>query len=100
MFERFTDRGRRIIVLAHQEAAGLGSEWVGPAHLLLGLLSEGENLGARILSSAGMDYAKALTLIAEVHSGEQKEASSEPKFTEGAIEIFNKAGEASFAMGH
>lgn len=78
----------------------MGSESVGPEHLLLGLLSEGSSLGARLLVSAGMDYAQALTLVAEVHSSEQKEVLGEPKFTEPAIGVFKAAERESSRMGH
>lgn len=100
MFERFTDRGRRVVVLSHEEAAGLGSDSVGPEHLLLGLLSEGSSLAARLLVSAGMDYDKALTLVGEIHSGEQQEALGEPKFTQASMEVFKAANEESSGMGH
>lgn len=100
MFERFTDRGRRVVVLSHREAAGLGNDEIGPEHLLLGILSEGSSLASRLLVSAGIDYDKALTLVAEIHSSDLQEALGEPKFTQPAMEVFKAAQEESTAMGH
>ena len=54
MFERFTDRARRVVVLAQQEAARLNHNWIGTEHLLLGLLSEGQGIAARALASMGI----------------------------------------------
>jgi ATP-dependent Clp protease ATP-binding subunit ClpC len=54
MFERFTDRARRVIVLAQQEARELNHNWVGTEHILLGLLHEGEGLAARALTAMGI----------------------------------------------
>lgn len=100
MFEKFTDRGRRVVVLSHQEAAGLGNDAVAPEHLVLGLLSEGASLAARLLVSAGIDYEKALTLIAEIHSTDVEEALGEPNFTDASVEVFENAAEEASGMGH
>ena len=54
MFERFTDRARRVIVLAQEEARMLGHDYIGTEHLLLGLVHEGENVAARALTSLGI----------------------------------------------
>ncbi len=51
MFERFTDRARRAIVLAQEEASLLGHDWIGTEHLLLGLLAEGDGVAAKALES-------------------------------------------------
>ena len=47
MFERFTDRARRVVVLAQEEARMLNHNYIGTEHLLLGLIHEGEGIGAR-----------------------------------------------------
>ena len=51
MFERFTDRARRVIVLAQEEARALQHNYIGTEHLLLGLIREGEGLHSRKLRS-------------------------------------------------
>lgn len=55
MFERFTDRARRVVVLAQEEARLLGHSYIGTEHLLLGLLSEGEGVGAQALAALGVN---------------------------------------------
>ena len=54
MFERFTDRARRVVVLAQEEARMLGHNYIGTEHLLLGLIHEGEGVAAKALASLGI----------------------------------------------
>ena len=54
MFERFTDRARTVVVLAQEEARGLDHNYIGTEHLLLGLLAEGNGVGAKVLDRAGI----------------------------------------------
>jgi ATP-dependent Clp protease ATP-binding subunit ClpC len=54
MFERFTDRARRVVVLAQEEARLLNHNYIGTEHLLLGLIHEGESIAARALDSVGV----------------------------------------------
>lgn len=54
MFERFTDRARRVIVLAQEEARTLQHNYIGTEHLLLGLIREGEGVAAKALASKGV----------------------------------------------
>ncbi len=54
MFERFTDRARRVVVLAQEEARMLNHSYIGTEHLLLGLVYEGESIAARALQAEGI----------------------------------------------
>jgi ATP-dependent Clp protease ATP-binding subunit ClpC len=54
MFERFTDRARRVVVLAQEEARMLHHNYIGTEHLLLGLIGEGEGVAAKALESLGI----------------------------------------------
>ena len=54
MFERFTDRARRVIVLAQEEAKLLNHNYIGTEHLLLGLIHEGDGVAAKALESLGI----------------------------------------------
>src|SRR5215467_12317990 len=54
MFERFTDRARRVVVLAQEEARMLNHNYIGTEHLLLGLIHEGEGVAAKALESMGI----------------------------------------------
>ena len=55
MFERFTDRARRVVVLAQENARVLGQNYIGTEHILLGLIREGENVGTQVLQLSGVD---------------------------------------------
>src|SRR5688572_20890555 len=57
MFERFTDRARRVIVLAQEESRLLNHDYIGTEHILLGLIHEGEGVAARALESLGIRLA-------------------------------------------
>lgn len=54
MFERFTERARKVVVHAQEEAGRFKHDWIGTEHLLLGLLKEGEGVAARALASLGI----------------------------------------------
>ena len=54
MFERFTDRARRVVVLAQEEARLLNHNYIGTEHILLGLIHEGEGVAAKALESLGV----------------------------------------------
>ena len=56
MFERFTDRARRTVTNAQEEARALGHGWIGTEHLLLGLLREEDGIAARVLASTGVTH--------------------------------------------
>ena len=57
-FDRFTDRAKRILALAQDEAIRFGHDYIGPEHLLLGIVREGEGVGARALDSLGFDLSR------------------------------------------
>ena len=58
MFERFTDRARRVVVLAQEEAKMLNHNYIGTEHILLGLIREGEGVAAQVLVKLGADLNK------------------------------------------
>jgi ATP-dependent Clp protease ATP-binding subunit ClpA len=58
MFERFTDRARRAVVLAQEEARKLGHDYIGTEHLLLGLIREGEGVAAQVLVKLAADLSR------------------------------------------
>lgn len=57
MYERFTDRARKVMQLANQEAQRLNHEWVGAEHLLLGLIKEGSGMATHVMTDLGVDSA-------------------------------------------
>ena len=64
--ERFTERAQRVIIIAQQEAASLGHNYVGTEHLLLGLVKEGKGIAAQVLKSMGVDASKVIEKIEEL----------------------------------
>ena len=66
MFERFTDRARRVIELAEEEARVLNHNYVGTEHLLLGLIHEGEGVAAKALESLGISLEAVRQQVEEI----------------------------------
>lgn len=69
MFERFTDRSRRVVVLAQEEARLLDHNWIGMEHFLLAFVSEGEGVAAKSLADVGVADIHALRAAVEVEAG-------------------------------
>jgi len=60
MFERFTDRARKVMAIANQEVQRFNHEYIGTEHILLGLIKEGSGTGATVLKNLGVDIEKML----------------------------------------
>jgi ATP-dependent Clp protease ATP-binding subunit ClpC len=71
MFERFTDRARRVVVFAQDEARGLNHNWIGTEHLLLGLIREGDGVAAQVLVNLGSDLNRARQQVIQLLHGHQ-----------------------------
>ena len=69
MFERFTDRARRVIVLAQDEARGLNPNWIGTEHILLGLIREGDGVAAQVLVKLGADLNRVRQRVIQLLHG-------------------------------
>src|SRR5918993_1412822 len=77
MFERFTDRARRVVVLAQEEARMLNHNYIGTEHILLGLIREGEGVAAQVLVKLGADLNRVRQQVIQLLSGYQgKEAAT------------------------
>ena len=66
MFERFTDRARRMVVLAQEEARMLDHNWIGTEHILLGLVHEGEGVAAEALTALGISLAAMRQAVEDI----------------------------------
>src|ERR1044072_5910914 len=66
MFERFTDRARRVVVLAQEEARMLNHNYIGTEHILLGLIHEGEGVAAKALESLGIALEGVRSQVEEI----------------------------------
>ena len=76
MFERFTERARRVVVLAQQEARMLDHNYIGTEHILLGLIREGDGVAAQVLAGSGVDLNRARQQVIELlHGRSAKQAS-------------------------
>lgn len=77
-----TARAKKVLELSLDEARRMGNNYVGPEHLLLGLIREGEGVAASILSATGADYRKLRTMVAHLQGGQtppESQAQSQPK---------------------
>jgi ATP-dependent Clp protease ATP-binding subunit ClpC len=77
MFERFTDRARRVVVLAQDEARMLGHDYIGTEHILLGLIREGDGVAAQMLVKLGADLNRVRQQVTQLASGQQAQPDSE-----------------------
>ena len=66
MFERFTDRARRVVVLAQEEARMLNHNYIGTEHILLGLIHEGEGVAAKALESLGISLEAVRSQVEDI----------------------------------
>jgi hypothetical protein len=100
MFERFTERARRSVVLAQEEARKLDHGYIGTEHLLLGLIREGEGVAARALESLGISLEIACEqVVARVGRG-QRPPSGHIPFTERAKRVLELSLRESGQLGH
>ena len=100
MFERFTDRARRVVVLAEEEARMLNHNYIGTEHILLGLIGEGEGVAAKALESLGVSLAVVRQQVEEIiGQGEQALSESIP-FTPRAKKVFELSLRESLQLGH
>jgi ATP-dependent Clp protease ATP-binding subunit ClpC len=99
-FTRFTDRARRVVVLAQDEARGLGHGSVGPEHLLLGLLVEGEGVAARELESLGISLEEARERVEEIVGRGQGAPAGHIPFTPRAKKVLEGSLREALQLGH
>jgi hypothetical protein len=99
-FERFTDRARRVLALAQEEARLLDHGFIGTEHILLGLLTEGEGIGAKTLQSLGVSAEAVREEVVAMLGSSRSPKTSSPPFTSRAMQALKlAAGEAS-QLGH
>jgi ATP-dependent Clp protease ATP-binding subunit ClpA len=101
MFERFTDRARRVVVLAQEEARDLGHNHIGTEHVLLGLIQEGEGVGAKALEALGISLRGARARVEEiVGKGGQATIEGNIPFTPRAKRVLELSLRESLQLGH
>jgi len=100
MFERFTDRARRVVVLAQDEARRLDHNYIGTEHILLGLLREGEGVAARALESLGISLDAVRQQVEEIIGRGQQAQSGHIPFTPRAKKVLELSLRESRQLGH
>lgn len=100
MFERFTDRARRVVVLSQEEARGLNHNYIGTEHILLGLLKEGEGIGATVLTNAGMSVEKTRADIVNIVGAKNAEPAGHIPFTPRAKKVLELSLREALKLGH
>ena len=87
MFERFTDRARRVVVLAQDEARNLNHNYIGTEHILLGLIAEGEGVAARALESMDISLDAVREQVEEIIGHGQQSPTGHIPFTPRAKKV-------------
>ena len=100
MFERFTDRARRVIVLAQEEARMLNHNYIGTEHILLGLIHEGEGVAAKALESMGISLEDVRREVEEIIGHGTQPTTGHIPFTPRAKKVLELSLREGLQMGH
>ncbi len=100
MFQRFTDRARRVVVLAQEEASRLKHNYIGTEHILLGLIREGEGVAAEALKSLGISLDPVRQQVEEIIGRGQEAPQGHIPFTPRAKKVLELSLRESKQLGH
>ncbi|MFN8016430.1 MAG: ATP-dependent Clp protease ATP-binding subunit [Acidimicrobiia bacterium] len=100
MFERFTDRARRVVVLAQEEARLLNHNYIGTEHILLGLIHEGEGVAAKALESLGISLDAVRGQVEEIIGQGGAAPSGHIPFTPRAKKVLELSLREALQLGH
>src|SRR5690554_545912 len=100
MFERFTDRARRVIVLAQEEARMLNHNYIGTEHILLGLIHEGEGVAAKALESLDISLEGVRQQVTEIIGEGQQAPGGHIPFTPRAKKVLELSLREALQLGH
>ena len=100
MFERFTDRARRVLVLAQEEARLLNHNFLGTEHILMGLLHEGEGVAAKVLKARGVDLHDVRQRVEKTIGPTGTGAVGAPPFTPRAKKVMELGLREALQLGH
>ena len=100
MFERFTDRARRVVVLAQEEARMLSHDYIGTEHLLLGLIHEGDGVAYRALSQMGISLTDVRGEIQQLIGEGQRAPTGHIPFTPRAKKVLELSLREALQLGH
>jgi ATP-dependent Clp protease ATP-binding subunit ClpC len=100
MFERFTDRARRVVVLAQEEARMLNHNYIGTEHILLGLIHEGEGVAAKALESMNISLDAVREQVQEIIGQGQAAPTGHIPFTPRAKKVLELSLREALQLGH
>jgi ATP-dependent Clp protease ATP-binding subunit ClpC len=102
MFERFTDRARRVVVIAQEEARSLNQNIIEPEHILIGIIEEGEGGGVAVLKSMNVNLEKLVTEVRGVLAASTvtSESGAKSQFSESAKKVLSMALREALQLGH
>jgi hypothetical protein len=100
VFERFTDRARRVLVLAQEEARLLNHNFIGTEHILLGLIHEGEGVAAKALESLGVNLEVVRSQVEETVGPAGSSTTGSPPFTPRAKKVLELSLREALQLGH
>ena len=100
MFERFTDRARRVVVLAQEEARLLNHNYIGTEHILLGLIHEGEGVAARALEGLGINLESVRSQVGEIIGQGSQAPTGHIPFTPRAKKVLELSLREALQLGH
>ncbi|MFD1716381.1 ATP-dependent Clp protease ATP-binding subunit [Georgenia deserti] len=100
MFERFTDRARRVVVLAQEEARMLNHNYIGTEHILLGLIHEGEGVAAKALEALDISLEAVRVQVTEIIGEGQQSPSGHIPFTPRAKKVLELSLREALQLGH
>ncbi|BDS49596.1 ATP-dependent Clp protease ATP-binding subunit [Rhodoluna sp. KAS3] len=100
MFEKFTDKARRVVVLAQEEAKLLNHNYIGTEHILLGLIHEGEGVAAKALESLGINLDSVREQVQEIIGQGQQAPSGHIPFTPRAKKVLELSLREALQLGH
>ena len=100
MFEKFTDKARRVVVLAQEEAKLLNHNYIGTEHILLGLIHEGEGVAAKALESLGINLDSVRDQVQEIIGQGQQAPSCHIPFTPRAKKVLELSLREALQLGH
>ncbi len=99
-FEKFSERARRVLTLAQEEAQHLGHSHIGTEHILLGLVGEDEGVAAKVLISSGVSLSKVRSAVEFIIGHGEKPSSGEIGLTSGAKKVIELAIDEARHLGH
>jgi ATP-dependent Clp protease ATP-binding subunit ClpC len=100
LFERFTDRARRVVVLAQEEARLLNHNYIGTEHILLGLIHEGEGVAAKALESLNISLEAVRSQVEEIIGQGGSSPSGHIPFTPRAKKVLELSLREALQLGH